>query len=134
MNGPLAARAPGKVNLCLRVGAPRADGLHELVSAVQAVSLADDLTLEPASGPGDEVVCPEVEGENLAARALAAYREAAGWDGSPQRLRIVKRLPVAGGMKRGRTARGSHNLHKVLVHSGRANRCRASRYRTISIG
>src|SRR5205823_5292088 len=78
MNGPLAARAPGKVNLCLRVGAPRADGLHELVSAVQAVSLADDLTLEPASGPGDEVVCPEVEGENLAARALAARASTSG--------------------------------------------------------
>ena len=28
--------APGKVNLCLFVGAPRADGLHPLVSVVQA--------------------------------------------------------------------------------------------------
>ena len=28
-------RAPGKVNLCLHVGAPRADGLHPLVSLVQ---------------------------------------------------------------------------------------------------
>jgi 4-diphosphocytidyl-2-C-methyl-D-erythritol kinase len=90
--------APGKVNLCLRLGARRDDGLHELVSAVQAVSLVDELTLEPGDGPDDEVVCPEVEGENLAARALAAYRKVSRWDAPPQRLTITKRVPVAGGM------------------------------------
>ena len=31
----LSGRAPGKVNACLFVGAPRADGLHPLVSVVQ---------------------------------------------------------------------------------------------------
>lgn len=93
----LVARAPGKVNLSLLVGAPRADGLHPLVSVVQAVSLADELRLEPG-GERDEVVCPGVEGENLAARALALFREATGWDGPPQRLRIDKRVPVAAGM------------------------------------
>jgi 4-diphosphocytidyl-2-C-methyl-D-erythritol kinase len=93
----LFALAPGKVNLSLFVGAPREDGLHPLVSVVQAVSLADELTLEPG-GERDEVVCPGVEGENLAARALALFREATGWDAPPQRLHIVKRVPVAGGM------------------------------------
>ena len=44
------------------------------------------------------MICPGVEGENLAARALACFREATGWDGPPQRLTIVKRIPVAGGM------------------------------------
>jgi 4-diphosphocytidyl-2-C-methyl-D-erythritol kinase len=68
------------------------------VSAVQAVSLVDELTLEPGDGPEDEVVCPEVEGENLAARALAAYRKVSGWDAPPQRLTISKRIPVGGGM------------------------------------
>jgi 4-diphosphocytidyl-2-C-methyl-D-erythritol kinase len=94
----MKAFAPGKVNLCLRLGARRDDGLHELVSAVQAVSLVDELTLEPGEGADDEVVCPEVEGENLAARALAAYRKVSGWDAPPQRLTIEKRVPVAGGM------------------------------------
>jgi 4-diphosphocytidyl-2-C-methyl-D-erythritol kinase len=96
----LRALAPGKVNLSLCVGAPRADGLHPLASVVQAVSLADELTLGPA-GPGataDEVVCPGVEGPNLAADALAAFRAATGWDAPPQRLEIVKRVPVAAGM------------------------------------
>ena len=93
----LRARAPGKVNLCLFVGEPREDGLHPLVSVVQALSLADELTLEPG-GDADEVVCPGVEGPNLAARALALYREATGWDAPPQRLTIEKRIPVAAGM------------------------------------
>src|SRR5829696_4505435 len=85
----LFARAPGKVNLCLYVGEPREDGLHPLVSVVQALSLADDLTLEPADGAADEVVCPGVEGPN---------RAATGWDAPPQRLTIEKRIPVAAGM------------------------------------
>jgi 4-diphosphocytidyl-2-C-methyl-D-erythritol kinase len=94
----LVALAPGKVNLSLFVGAPRADGLHPLVSVVQSVSLADELTLTPAAGGADEVVCPGVEGPNLAGRALALFREATGWAAPPQRLEIVKRVPVAAGM------------------------------------
>ena len=43
-------------------------------------------------------MCPGIEGENLAARALARFREATGWDGPPQRLTITKRIPVAAGM------------------------------------
>jgi 4-diphosphocytidyl-2-C-methyl-D-erythritol kinase len=92
----LRAKAPGKVNLCLYVGTPRADGLHPLVSVVQALSLADELTMEAADR--DEVVCPGVEGPNLAGRALQLFREHTGWDGPPQRLTIDKRVPVAAGM------------------------------------
>lgn len=91
----LRAAAPGKVNLCLYVGPRRPDGLHELVSLVQPLDLADELTLEPAQI--DEIVCPGVEGENLAARALRVYREAAGAPGAC-RLTIDKRVPVAAGM------------------------------------
>jgi 4-diphosphocytidyl-2-C-methyl-D-erythritol kinase len=98
----LHALAPGKVNLCLFLGPTRADGLHELVSLVEPLSLADELRLEaaPEHGPGgaDEVHCAGVSGPNLAATALAAYRELSGWDGPPQRLEIVKRVPIAAGM------------------------------------
>ena len=95
----LRCLAPGKVNLSLFVGAPREDGLHPLVSVVQPVSLADELTLEPARGTATDVVdCPGVEGDNLAGAALAAFREATGWDAPPQRLTIRKRVPVAAGM------------------------------------
>jgi len=39
-----------------------------------------------------------VPGENLAARALAAFRAATGWDAPPVRLEIRKRIPVAAGL------------------------------------
>ncbi len=94
----LRCLAPGKVNLCLFVGRPRPDGYHPLVSLVQPVSLADELDLEPAAGDADEVVCPGVDGENLAAVALARFRAATGWDGPPVRITIGKRVPVAAGM------------------------------------
>ena len=44
----------------------------------------------------DEVVCPGVEGENLAAQALAALRRA-GWEAPPAEDG-VKRIPVAAGL------------------------------------
>jgi len=91
--------APGKVNLCLLVGAPRPDGLHPLVSVVQPTDLADEVTLEPAEE--DAVVCPGVEGDNLAARALREFRAATGWDGPPVRITITKRIPIAAGMAGG---------------------------------
>jgi 4-diphosphocytidyl-2-C-methyl-D-erythritol kinase len=91
----LRAAAPGKVNLCLYLGPRRDDGLHELVTVIQPLDLADELTLEPAAA--DEVVCPGVDGDNLAARALRAYREAAGGEDG-HRLTIDKRVPVAAGM------------------------------------
>ena len=97
----LHERAPGKLNLCLFVGPVReSDGRHELVSVMQSVTLADELFLEPAPpwATADEVVCPGVEGPNLAADALAAFRAATGWDGPPVRITIAKRVPVAAGM------------------------------------
>ena len=107
-------KAHGKVNLCLLVGAPRTDGLHPLVSIFQPTKLADEVTMEPASpaeivalaragdgGPGDLIVCPGVDGENLALRALTEFRAATGWDGAPQRITIEKRIPIAGGMAGG---------------------------------
>ena len=104
MNGlPARALAPAKINLGLFVGPARGDGKHELVTVMQSISLADELTLERAGTgvEGDEVVCPGVPGppgENLAAAALGAFREATGWDASPLRLKIDKRIPVAAGL------------------------------------
>ena len=113
-------RAPGKVNECLFVGRPREDGLHPLVSVIQPLSLADELTLGPAPAPGgaDEVVCAGVEGPNLAARALAAYRAASGWQGPAQRLEIAKRVPVAAGMGGG-SADAAAALRLVALAAGR---------------
>ena len=91
--------APAKFNLCLFLGPTRPeDGRHELVTIMEPLALADTLTLSVGEGDDDEVVCPGVEGPNLAARALRAFRDVTGWDGDPVRLTIDKRIPVAGGM------------------------------------
>ena len=92
----LRALAPGKVNLSLFLGGTRADGRHELVTAIESVSLADELTLSIFGG-SDSVVCAGVSGRNLALDALWALR-AAGWGAPAVRLSIVKRVPVAAGM------------------------------------
>jgi 4-diphosphocytidyl-2-C-methyl-D-erythritol kinase len=87
--------APAKLNLCLFLGPRREDGLHSLCSLFEPLALADAIDV---SGAGrDEVVCPGVEGENLAAAALAALRKR-GWSAPPLRLEIEKRVPVAAGL------------------------------------
>jgi len=107
-------KAHGKVNLCLLVGAPRTDGLHPLVSIFQPTKLADEVTMEPYVR--DTVVCPGVDGDNLALKALTEFRAATGWDGAPQRITIEKRIPIAGGM-----AGGSADAAAVLRLAARAS-------------
>jgi len=104
---PLSAIAPAKINLGLFVGPVRPrDSRHELATVIQAISLADRLTLEEAPGEAfrDEVLCPGLElgdVENLAARALRLFREATGWRAPALRLSIDKRIPVAAGLAGG---------------------------------
>lgn len=87
--------APAKLNLCLFLGPRRADGLHALCSLFEPLALAD--AIEVSQADHDEVICAGVEGENLAARALAALRER-GWEDPPLRIEIEKRIPVAAGL------------------------------------
>jgi len=99
----LTSPARAKINLCLFVGPRRADGRHEVVTLMDSLELCDDvrLILNPPGVLSDQVSCPGVQGPNLAAAALAAFREKTGWDGPPVRLEIVKRIPIAGGMAGG---------------------------------
>jgi 4-diphosphocytidyl-2-C-methyl-D-erythritol kinase len=96
--------APAKINLGLFLGPTRSsDSRHELVTVMQSISLADEVTLQPAppDGDGDRVVCPGVPGapeENLAATALRLFRERTGWSDPPVLVSIVKRIPVAAGL------------------------------------
>lgn len=122
---PARALAPAKINLGLFLGPAREDGRHELVSVMQSISLADELTLEPAPAGvvQDEVVCPGVPGtpsENLAAAALRAFRDATGWGAPPLRLRIDKRIPVAAGLGGG-SADAAAALRLARHASGRGD-------------
>jgi len=91
----MLVHAPAKLNLCLYLGPRRDDGLHELCSLFEPLALADLIAVSEAER--DEVICPGVEGENLAARALAGLRER-GWERAPLRIEIEKRVPVAAGL------------------------------------
>jgi len=119
----LRTLAPAKVNLGLFVGPVRdLDGRHELVSVMQSITLADELALELDAGGGegpDEVICPGLPGpaeDNLAARALACFREASGWRGPRLRLRVDKRIPLAAGL-----AGGSADAAAALRLAARAS-------------
>jgi 4-diphosphocytidyl-2-C-methyl-D-erythritol kinase len=116
----LTALAPGKVNLCLFLGGVREDGRHELVTLIESVSLADELELTVVEGEQrpDEVLCEGVEGPNLAARALSELR-ARGWEASPVRLTITKRIPVAAGMGGGSADAAATLRLAVEVSPGR---------------
>ena len=66
--------APAKVNLVLRVGPPRPDGFHDILSLMVPLDLADRIEVEVSARAG-AVTCeapgrPELSGPgNLAARA-----------------------------------------------------------------
>jgi 4-diphosphocytidyl-2-C-methyl-D-erythritol kinase len=105
----VTARVPAKLNLQLAVGPPRADGYHDLVTVFQAVSLFDQVTVEPAAR---DAVTVSGEGagrvpggrDNLALRAVAALRAAARDSGAGRagvRVTISKRIPVAAGLAGG---------------------------------
>ncbi|HKG36236.1 MAG TPA: hypothetical protein VKA89_07360 [Solirubrobacterales bacterium] len=96
--------APAKLNLCLYLGRRRSDGLHQLCSLFEPLTLADVLEVE--EGDRDEVRVDVIEGEDLAARALRALREA-GFDGPPLRISVKKQIPVAAGLGGGSADAGA---------------------------
>lgn len=114
----LVAAAPGKVNLCLLVGPRRGDGRHEVVTLLESVSLADEVSLTTRDGAGsDEVRSPGVEGPNIVSRALEGLRMR-GWNGPPVTVEIAKQIPIAAGMGGGSadaaaTIRLTQHLHPL---------------------
>ena len=93
--------ARAKVNLRLAVLGRRPDGYHELETVMQSISLADDLTVEPAEH--SEVTIAWAEGldgpippqPDIVERTVAATRLP-----GPERFRITvrKRIPVGAGL------------------------------------
>jgi len=120
----IATSAPAKVNVSLLLGPTReVDGRHELVTVFQSLDLCDDVELLETLDVGDDaVVCdPPVDGENLALKAVRAFRGATGWTGPPVRLTITKRIPVAGGMAGG-SSDAAAALRLLAAHAAPALR------------
>jgi 4-diphosphocytidyl-2-C-methyl-D-erythritol kinase len=110
----VTVRVPAKLNLQLAVGPPRADGYHGVVTVFHAISLFDQVTVEPAGRDGITVTGEGADRvpagrDNLALRAVAALR-AAVRDRGPVHVTIAKRIPVAAGL-----AGGSADAAAALV-------------------
>ncbi|MFC4554025.1 4-(cytidine 5'-diphospho)-2-C-methyl-D-erythritol kinase [Georgenia faecalis] len=98
-------RAPGKINLALRVGAREPSGYHPLATVFQAVSLSEDVVARPAEGlsltvEGRGCDLVPVDGTNLALRAAELLRTVTGTTAGAA-LQVTKHVPVAGGMAGG---------------------------------
>jgi len=97
------ARAPGKINVFLKVGALLEDGYHDVAIAYQAVSLyedvraykADDFSVE-VNGTVELSRVP-TDGSNIAIKAARLLARRTGYRGGV-RLQIDKHVPVTGGM------------------------------------
>jgi 4-diphosphocytidyl-2-C-methyl-D-erythritol kinase len=114
----VSVRVPAKLNLQLAVGPPRADGYHDLVTVFHAVSLYDQVRVEPArrdgvtvTGEGADRV--PADQDNLALRAATVLRTAIrdrGTGPGSVHVTIAKRIPVAAGL-----AGGSADAAAALV-------------------
>ena len=95
----LATRAPAKLNLCLYVGPRRADGLHEICSLFQPITLADEVMLEQAAvRQPTRSSAPASRGRTSPRAALARVSRALRLGRPPVRITIEKHIPVAAGL------------------------------------
>ncbi|HTW19129.1 MAG TPA: 4-(cytidine 5'-diphospho)-2-C-methyl-D-erythritol kinase [Mycobacteriales bacterium] len=112
----ITVRVPAKINLHLGVGPLRPDGKHQLHTIYHAVSLYDEVVLEPTDDGAVSVVVAgsQVHGvpegdDNLAVQAVRAVAALAGVTPSV-RITIRKEIPVGGGL-----AGGSADAAAALV-------------------
>jgi 4-diphosphocytidyl-2-C-methyl-D-erythritol kinase len=94
--------APAKINLTLKVGAPRADGLHPLASVVAFADVGDWIEASPADALSLRIVGPfaaslEASDDNLVIRAARALQSAANVSIGAA-LTLDKHLPIASGI------------------------------------
>jgi 4-diphosphocytidyl-2-C-methyl-D-erythritol kinase len=98
---PVSVRSFAKINLGLRIGAPREDGFHELLTVYQTIGLHDVIQVSVGRGSGIEIRCsdprvPKDESNTCyrivekAMRVLNVKRRVV--------VDIEKRLPVQGGL------------------------------------
>jgi 4-diphosphocytidyl-2-C-methyl-D-erythritol kinase len=92
--------APAKINLFLWVGERREDGLHEVSTVMQSVSLADELVVSPGDDVSLDVTPPGSAPEdesNLVVAAVRALRGACARTGGAA-LALNKRIPAGAGL------------------------------------
>jgi 4-diphosphocytidyl-2-C-methyl-D-erythritol kinase len=97
----VTVRSFAKINLGLRIGAPRPDGFHELLTVYQTIALHDVIRVQVGRGSGIEIRSedPRVPRDEsntcyrIAERVMAALKAR-----GRSVIEIEKRLPVQGGL------------------------------------
>ena len=95
--------APAKINLTLKVGRPRPDGLHPLQSVVMFADVGDVVEASPGEGLSLAMHGEFAEGlsageDNLVLGAARALAKAVGLDAPGAALSLEKNLPIASGI------------------------------------
>ncbi len=112
---PTTVRSHAKINLGLYIGAPRADGFHELATVYQTIELHDFVTVSASPAPKTSVQITSndervpKDNRNTAYKMVDLVLEALGTPASVS-IHIEKRLPIQGGL-----GAGSANAIAALV-------------------
>lgn len=113
--------AHAKVNVCLLVGGPRADGYHDVATVMAPLELADALTITFGEGRGVHFSCDgagvPAGDRNLVARAARAFLAAAKLEGRVD-AHLKKNVPVGAGLGGG-SSDAAAALRALNEHFGR---------------
>lgn len=127
--GAVVVRAPAKINLALRVGDPRPDGYHPVLTIYHAISLRDEIRAEAGEPGGGISLSLDRAGEragvplgedNLAVRAVHLLAEQFGCPPDVV-LTLHKAIPVAAGL-----AGGSADAAAALIAAAAVLGCTVS--------
>lgn len=96
-------KAPGKINVFLKVGAQLDDGYHDVAIAYQAVSVYEEVRVSASDdfhvtvGGSVELSRVPTDGANIAIKAARLLAAKTGYRGGAS-IEIGKHVPVTGGM------------------------------------
>lgn len=106
-------KSPAKINLFLRVLRKRCDGYHDIFSAMQPVSLYDEISMEAGDGSGITLSCSSMDvpsgNSNLVFRAAELFLKKTGLQRRLD-IRLIKNTPIGAGL-----GGGSSNAAAVLL-------------------
>jgi len=114
MQDSISVRTPAKINLSLDILGKRHDGYHFVKTIMQAVSIFDEIRIEPNEVGEIRIFCenPNIpcDDSNLAYKAATAFFKHVNCEPSGVDITIEKKIPPLAGL-----AGGSSNAGGVIV-------------------
>lgn len=91
-----SACAPAKLNITLQIGERGSDGMHNLTSTMQAVSLHDFVTLEKVERGQQKIIGQDID-DNIISKAIAELSTEVG-EKLYCRIEAPKEIPIGAGL------------------------------------